>query len=536
MQTLTRHFNHAAFGLSGCAVGAAACAVAAHLTLGAVAASAQSDNEKTLTAPRTAAEWVIQSPPNTARPPYAFAAEDERLLDEVQRASFWYLWRCADPKTGMTYDRTSVKFASVAGVGFQLAAIPIAVEREWITREEGRERAERILKALESNPSNRKAGLFFHFLDGETAGPVDNDVVSTIDSALLFSGMLTASAYFGGKVREIGDRLVAEADWTFFVLNEPRADEPELKGYISLGWKPTSFKDPTGKGSLLPYVWADAADEQRLVAFLAAAAPKPEHRVDTVHYYRLRRPLGSYKDSGEFVYLPWSGALFTNFFAHCFIDYRSMGPDDPAKHGVERRPRVDWWENSRRAVAMHRTKVIENPKGFATFGPNAWGLTACDADGRYLVPGVYPTPVAVADAKPKIDVSPFVPKDDYGDGTIAPYGAGCAVMFEPKLALDALRHYRSLENEKGEPLLWRDPGKDGTNGGYGFKDSYNLDTGWIAPDNVAIDQGPLVLAIENARTARVWTWFHAHPLVAQACDRLGLAPSMNRLDQVPSPK
>lgn len=472
-------------------------------------------------APIPAADWVIASPPGTKRPPFTFKEDDDRLLDEIQRGAFWFLWRAGEgTKTGMAPDRTSVKFASAAGVGFQLAAMPIGVERGWVTREEAKERALRIVRALEANPDNRKAGLFFHYLDADTAGPVDNDVVSTIDSALLFAGIMVAGSYFGGEVATVSDRLVNAADWKFFVLEKPKPDEPYLKGFVSLGWKPTDFKKPTGEGKLLPYVWGDAGDEQRLVMFLAAGA-KPEQRVDPKLYYRMRRAIGEFGSSGPVCFFPWSGALFTNFFAHCFIDYAGMGPDNPRGAGVERRASIDWWENSRRAVTVQRDKAIANPKHVPTLGENAWGLTACDGAKGYMVPGVFPNLIAFSGSVPQVDVSTFTPKDDFGDGTVAPYGAGCSIMFQPDAALAALRHYRNLKGSNGEPLVWREPGKDGRSGEYGFRDSFNLGTNWVAPDYVAIDQGPLCLAIENARSGLVWKEFHKHPLAKSAAENLG---------------
>lgn len=471
---------------------------------------------------RHAEDWLIASAPGMSRPPFRFSESDEKFLDEVQRASFWFLWRKCDEQTGMVYDRSSATFASVAGVGFQLAAIPAAVERGWITRDEGFDRARRILAALENEPPNRVHGMFFHFLDGRTARPVDMDVVSTIDSAILFAGMLTAGSYFQGEVRERGDRMVQSADWKAFQLQTPRRNEPYLKGFISLGWKPRDPKDQLGAGDLLPYAWADAGDEQRLIYFLSALSPNSEHRADLDLYYRTRRAIGEYADSGAHVWFPWSGAMFVHFFSHCFIDYAAMGPDDPRVLGVERRPRVDWWENSRRAVTVQRRKAEVNPRGFKGFGIHGWGLTASDAAHGYAVPGVFPNRIPTLGEVPQYDYAEFVPKDDLGDGTLAPYGAGCTIMFQPDAAIDALRHYRNLLGADGKPLVWRDPGESGMNGEYGFRDSFNLDTGWVASDCVSIDQGPLVLAIENARTGLIWRLMNAHPWVADAKERLGM--------------
>jgi hypothetical protein len=465
---------------------------------------------------------VIESPAGTKRPPFSFSTEDQKLLEEVQRGAFWFLWNQSSPTTGMVVDRSSVDFASTAGVGFQLAALPVGVEHGWVTKDEASARAVLILRSLEANPKNRVGGLFYHFLTGSDASPVPQDVVSTIDSGLLFAGVLTAGSYFGGEVCERGDRLFEHADWTFFVEQHPRAHEPHMKGFISLGWKPDKYEDPTGKGSLRPYYWADNGDEHRLVCFLAASAPDEKHRVDPTLYYRLRRPLGEYKDTGPMVFLPWSGALFTNVFANCFLNYAAAGPDDPKAFGVDRRPRVDWWENSRRAVALHRIKAKEAHAKYPNLGENAWGLTACDVASGYGVPGVYPRAIKFDDMVKDIDFAEFTPKDDFGDGTLGCYGAGCAIMFEPEASIAAMRYYQGLKKPDGSPLVWREPSNEPGKASYGFLDSFNVTKSWVAKDYVSIDQGPLLLAIENARTGRVWKWFHGHPWVARGAERIGL--------------
>jgi hypothetical protein len=469
---------------------------------------------------------IISAPAGTPRPPFKFTKDDEQFLTEVQHGAFNYLWNQIAPKTGMVRDRTSGTVVSVAGVGFQLSSLPIAVERGWVTREEAQARAKLILSSLAANPANRKAGIFYHYLDGETAGPTNESyerAVSTIDSALLFAGIITASSYFGGEIRELGDKLVAAADWTFFVAIDdarihkgpPRDYE---RGFISLAWSPDVGEHPTGEGKLAPYYWVDSGDEHRLVAFLAVCAPDPAHRLAPETYYRLRRELGSYRDTGPFAWFPYSGALFTYFFAHCWIDYGSLGPDNPAALGVANRPRVDWWENSRRAVRMHQLKALENPARVPTLGENAWGLTASDAPKGYAVPGLYPTRIPTLGERPGFDYAVFNAKDDYGDGTVAPYGAGCAILFDPTRAVAALRYYRDLKRADGTGLVWQDP----ATGGIGFRDAFNLGTEWVAPDCVAIDQGPLILAIENARTGLVWRLFREHPSIQGGMDRLGL--------------
>jgi len=502
------------------AAGALLAGVASALGGLATAAGCRAEPEAEVADDPAPALPVVESPPGIARPPFAFSAEDEQLLDEVQRGAFNFLWSEVHPETGLLKDRSSKPIVSVAGVGFQLSGLCVGVERGWITHDQGYGRAVQVLRSLEEHPDNRKAGLFYHFLLGRSAnpdmGPFEH-VVSTIDSAILFSGMLTASSYFKGEVAERADRMFAEADWAFFKLGDDV--KPWERGFISLGWKPADDARPSGDGELLPYGWLDAGCEHRLVTFLGVCAPEEANRLEPALYYRLRRQLGSYADTGPFVYLPWSGALFTSIFSHCWIDYAAMGPDDPARFGVERRPRVDWWENSRRAVNMHRVRAVENPRRLPTLGENAWGLTASDVATGYAVPGLFPRPLPTTGLRPEFDIPTFKPKESWGDGTIAPYGAGSAVMFEPEAAVAALRHYREVARRiRGQHPLWQDPAA----GGYGFADAYNEGTGWVAPDCVAIDQGPLLLSIENARTGLIWRLFYEHPAIRGGMERLAL--------------
>ena len=452
---------------------------------------------------------TIASPEGTPRPPFAFSPEDDAFLTEVQHGAFNYLWFGVSPESGMVLDRPSEPVVSVAGVGFQLAGIPVGIERGWITREQGRARVEQILEHLLRDPAIRKAGLFQHFIDAKTSGIHGlrlEHTISTIDSALLFCGMMVAGEYFGGSIADTVNRVLADADWASFVVSDPA--HRDSAGFVSLGWKPASLSDPSGAGELLPYAWLDSGCEHRLVTFLAVAA-EGDKGIPAERYYQLRRGLGQHGRIGPMVWFPYSGALFVQQFSHIFLNYAARGPDHPESFGVPRRARVDWWENSRLHTLMHRQKAIENPRGIAGFGPDAWGLTASDGPKGYMVPGLFPEPLVPSDAIGDLDYATKPAHDDFGDGTIAPYAAGCSILFEPRLAIAAMRHYRQLAEAKPELKgLWSDPAA----GGFGFADAYNESKGWVAPDHLAIDHGPLLLAIENARTGLIWNLFERHPI------------------------
>ena len=159
-------------------------------------------------------------------------------------------------------------------------------------------------------------------------------------------------------------------------------------------------------------------------------------------------------------------------------------------------------------------------------GPSAWGFTASDCEAGYQVPGLYPQRIAEAGEVPEFDYSTFVPKENFGDGTISPYAAGSAIMFEPKLAVAALRHYRGLVLTDGR-AIWASPDAPiETGGGFGLADAYRESSqkhsAWIAKDHLAIDQGPLLISIENARSGMIWDLFESHNYVKRAKKRLGM--------------
>lgn len=493
-----------------------------------------------------ASDVVIAADPSTPRPPYTFSAEDEAFLTEVQRGCFNFLWNAGDPATGMVPDRSSITTVSVAGVGFQLSAFPVGVARGWITPAQALDRTRLILDTLTRDPRIRHNGLFQHYIDGVTGGPHSaslEHVVSTIDSALLHAGLLTIATYLreptfaadpalrdrAKETADLADTLFAEANWRAFVSGD-WTQRPHERGFVSLGWRPAKNADGTpdynSHGQLLPYYWIDSGCEHRLVVFLGVAAPREQNRLDPAMYYRLRRALGVGADPTKpMAYFPYSGALFVSQFSHVWINYAKLGPDNPHAFGMIHRARVDWWENSRRLHQLHIDACKTAPT-HAPHGPHHWGMTASDAPKGYAVPGVFPTPATMRGATPEFDFSVFTAANDFGDGTLAPYGPGSAILFMPDAAIAAMRHYRALAETDKAPGLWTDPAA----GGYGFQDAFNPNApredggsgAWVAHDVVAIDAGPLILMIENARTGMVQDLFMRHEFVKGAMERLGL--------------
>jgi hypothetical protein len=268
-----------------------------------------------------------------------------------------------------------------------------------------------------------------------------------------------------------------------------------------MGWKPDDPENMTGDGDFIAAHWSYASDEERLVYFLAVGAPTSEYALDPAAYYSLKRPVKRHEDGPPYA-VSWPGALFTYIFSHCWIDYGQFEPDDPSRFGSDAPP-IDWFENSRRAVLTHRLRCIEQADRFGTLSPERWGLSACAGRDGYIVPQVRPNGSNT---------------DEWFEGTVAPYAATSAIMFTPEESVAAIRAFRTLRGDDHQPFVWRDPAQ----GGYGFVDAFNLDQGYASDDYVGIDQGPMVLAIENVRTGLIWALFMRSETAQRAAERLQL--------------
>jgi hypothetical protein len=327
--------------------------------------------------------------------------------------------------------------------------------------------------------------VFLHFTDLKTAGILPgqrSDAASTVDHSIFLAGAITAAEYFGGDIADRVNKLIAATDWKAFDISD--------RGFLSMGWRPAEG-DINGPGDFLPNDWHLSTDEEHLVYFLAAGSPNSDHAGDPRDYYRLERHVKEPAEGEPFV-VSWNGSLFTYFFAHVWIDYRSLADDDPGQFDVDA-PRVDWFENSRRATLAHRAACIAAADRFKTLAADRWGFAPCtglNARGHtsYLVQGLRPN---------------IMDRDEWEAGTVAPYAAGTTIMFTPDESLVALRAYRELKADDGHPLVWRDPDQ----AGYGLADSFNLDQQHASDDNVAIDVGPMLIAIENVRTGLPWRLF-----------------------------
>lgn len=423
----------------------------------------------------------------TARPAMP---DDEQLLDLVSRAAFQYFVHECDPKSFLTRDKNTAEEISVAAVGFGLSAYCVGAERGWMPRAEAERRVVRMLEALVTHEDNRHLGMFFHFLDpdGSHGGVGYEDGASTVDTALLAWGAIAAGEYFGGQAKKLADRLVAGVNWRAFA-------DPSRK-LVTMIYRPSNQK--------FDGHWDYYTDEALLVTLLGIGAAREAFRLEPECFFSFKRERKTYKGIPDIV-CTWSGALFTYTFAHCWLDFRALGPDNPAALGLPEALRVDWWENTTKAARANREFCIAMARKYRTFGENAWGLTASSApNDKYNVGG---SPPCGDSANP-------------GEGTLALYGAGMAVPFLPAEALAALRHYYTFRDEAGRKPLWRDE----FDGGYGFVDAYNLDKDWFSKEVQAINHGPMLLLIENHRSGLLWRTALKSATVREALRRAGWTP------------
>lgn len=415
----------------------------------------------------------------------AAGSADEALLNEISRAAFLFFVHEADSESGLVRDKTGVEYCSIASVGFGLAALPVAAERGWLDRDEAKSRALLALRTL-ANSSAHHQGVFCHYIDLGTGQPTKRgyeQAASTIDTALLMAGVITAGQYFSGECGKLADDLFARTNWRRFL-------NPDT-GLVYMAWQPERFDKMDGPGQLKKATWNWYTDETLLICLLGLAAPNEQHRLPADCMTKWKRPTGRYGEGEPFIYT-WPGTFFTYTFAHCFYDFRGMGKDAQG---------VDWFENTRYAAAANRDWCRDNAKQFKTYGRDRWGITACGGPGnRYIVPG-------------------HQPRGSKGDspagGTLAPYGVAKALPFLKEDAMAALRHMRDLEIG-GRPI-WRDPEQ----GGYGLPDAFNIDENWISERTFGIAHGPTLVMVENAQTGLVWKSFMSNRHIQAGIRRAG---------------
>jgi hypothetical protein len=413
------------------------------------------------------------------------AMSDSAFLDLVQRASFDFFWKEANPSNGLIKDRSaSGAPCSIASVGFGLSAICAAIDHGWISREAGQQRILTTLKTFWEKPQGREPqgnigykGFFYHFLDMNTALRTWDSELSSIDTALLLAGIIDAKQYFSGAdsldgvVRFLADSIYYRADWQWMRNFQPG---------IAMEWTPErGFRG-----------WWSGYNEAMIMNILALGSPTHPAPASIWSAWTSTY-LWQTQYGYSYVNFP---PLFGHQYSHCWIDFRNI--NDAYMRGKG----ITYFENSQRATLAARAYCIANPKRWVGYGENVWGITACD--------GPSPNGYRGRGAPPP---------NEWEDGTIAPTAAGGSIPFAPEECIAALRHmYDAYRNQ-----IWMP---------YGFRDAFNLTVNWWDPDVIGIDEGPIVLMIENYRTQRIWSRFMQNPDIQRGLQRAGFT-SITRVNE-----
>ncbi len=417
----------------------------------------------------------------------------EDLVADLERKTFRYFQDRVNPENGLVADSTGANVpASIAVVGLALASYPVGVERAYISRAEAVAKTLTTLRFFsdsrqgpQPNATGYK-GFYYHFLDMKTGQRDWNCELSTIDTTFLLAGALTAAAYFNRDeaderaIQTLADALYRRADWQWVQTSD---------GLVSHGWTPE-------KG-FIPYRW-EGYNEALLLYILGLGSPT--YPLPAASYsawastYRWEEFFG-------YAYL-YAGPLFLHQLSHIWIDFRGI------RDAFMRQKGIDYFENSRRATYVQQAYAIRNPHGFKGYGEHFWGITASGG------PGPSPSRLEGDEAQFFGYLARGVP---YGpdDGTICPWAVAASLPFAPKIVLPTLKslseRYPDARSE------------------YGFKCSLNLSfpapssthPGWITHEHFGINQGPVVLMLENFRSDLIWRLMRSNPYIANGLRRAG---------------
>jgi len=409
---------------------------------------------------------------------------DDAFLEDLSRRSFMFFWEHSDSSTGLTLDRahtdgtaypkeaSNYNIASIASNGFGLTGLCVAAERGWLPREEIRRRVRLTLDYF-ANRAENVHGWFYHFVDAATGERRWNSEVSSIDTALLLGGVLTAKQCFAddAEIPRLADAIYRRVDFGWMLNGHPTL--------LSMGYKPES--------GFLEARW-DTFSEHLILQLLAIGSPT--HPIPPAAWRAWRRHRYTYRGYTFITPNIWhrgGNPLFVHQYPHGWVDFRGRRESWY--------PFTSYFENSVAATRAHRLFCIEElARDFPrSYGENVWGVTASDSAKGYLAWG-------------------GPPRDPEIDGTVVPCAAAGSLMFTPELSLAALK---TMKEKYGEKVYGR----------YGFADAFNPTTGWVDSDVIGINLGITLLSAENLRTGNVWRWFMRNPEIPRAMRLAGLRPS-----------
>ena len=393
------------------------------------------------------------------------ALPEEELLEAVQRQTFSYFWEGAHPVSGLAADRLKMvagpvdDMVATGGSGFGIMSLIVAVERGWVARLDGVRRMNAMLDLL--SKATCYHGAFPHFMNGRNGATIPftrkDDAGDLVETSFLMMGLLCARQYFAeddpleARIRGLVDYIWRDVEWDWYTRH---------RNSLTWHWSPNNgwALDQEIRG------W----NECLITYLLAASAPRHGIDPDLYHkgfamgreylngksYYGIPLPLGA----------PYGGPLYFAHYSFCAID----------PHGLKDRY-ADYWQQNLQHVRINHAHCELNPHNHVGYGKDCWGLTSSDGPDGY---------------------AGHAPDND--DGTIAPTAALCSIPYAPREGIAAIRHFLNFHEAK----VW---------GRFGFVDAFCETRQWYADTFLAIDQGPIIVMIENYRSGLLWKLFMAVP-------------------------
>jgi hypothetical protein len=386
--------------------------------------------------------------------------DDDRFLDELERASFLFFWESAHPETGLVKDRSRAdgrdprEIASIAATGFGLTALCIAHERKYAPRPEIETRVLNTLRFLWDGLPHEH-GFYYHFVNYRTGERAWKCELSSIDTAILLCGVLTARQHFKTpEIRRLAGQIYHRTDWRWMLRGT---------NVLSHGWKPES--------GFLNSNWDHYCE---LLMLYLLAIGSPSHAAPAESWHAFTRPLFEYKGHK---FISSTDPLFIHQYSHAWFDFRNR-----------RDTYANYFENSVTATKAHKQFCLD--LDYPHFGEDMWGITASDSAKGYRAWGGPPVHGEV-------------------DGTLVPCAAAGSLPFLPE---ETIRVLRAMRTQYGDRIWKR----------YGFIDAFNPQSGWHAPDVIGIDVGISMLMAENVRSEFVWRTFMKNPEAQRAMKLVGL--------------
>jgi len=429
------------------------------------------------------------------------------LIDDLEHRTFDYFWELGNPVNGLVPDRWPTPSASsIAAVGFGLTTYGVGVERGWISREQAVDRTLATLRFFARSPQGTDTagatgykGFFYHFIEMDNGTRSGTNEVSTVDTTLLLGGVLFSETYYDhddrkeAEIRKLAEKIYGRVEWPWAQERNPA---------IAMGWTPEHG-----------VIASDWKGYNEAILLYVEALGSSTHPVDKDAYdawtSTYDRTWGKFQGQEHLSFPP----LFGHQYSAIWIDFRGIQDDYMRKHGI------DYFENSRRAVLSQQAYAVDNPQQWDGYGKNVWGLSASDGpiDATFDYKG---------EARLFHTYAPRGAGIEYvlDDGTLAPTAAAGSIAFAPEIVIPAIQE---MHARYGKQIY----------GEYGFLDAFNPSftykdaklhhgrlvdgMGWVDIDYLGIDQGPIVLMIENYRSDFIWSVMRRNPHIRRGLERAG---------------